>query len=46
MKADGKKSVGIKAYNDGYNIKAVPSKKLRVYMESDYNFMKDLKEGE
>lgn len=46
MKADGKKSVGIKAYNDGYNIKVVPSKKLRVFMESDYSFMKDLKAGE
>ena len=46
MKADGKKSVGIKAYNDGYNIKVVPSKKLRVFMESDYSFMKDLKTGE
>ena len=46
MKKDGKKSVGIKAYNSGYNIKLVPSKKLRVFMESDYSFMGDLKEGE
>ena len=46
LKADGKKSVGIRAYEEGYNIKVVPSKKLRVYMESDYSFMKDLKEGE
>lgn len=46
MKNDGKKSVGIKAYNEGYNIKIVPSKKLRVFMESDYSFMQSLENGE
>ena len=46
MKKDGKKSVGIKAYNAGYNIKIVPSKKLRVFMESDYSFMQSLENGE
>ena len=46
MKKDGKKSVGIKAYEDGYNIKVVPSKRLRVFLKSDYSFMSELKDGE
>lgn len=46
MKKDGKKSVGVKAFNGGYNIKLVPSKKKRVFMESDYSLLLELKEGE
>ena len=36
MKEDGLKSVGIK-HLDSYDILKVPSKKLRVYMDSDYS---------
>lgn len=39
MKEDGKKSVGIKAVEDGYNIIEIPSKKLTVYMNSDYSIL-------
>lgn len=46
MKEDGKKSVGIKAIDDGYNIKIIPSKKKRFYMDSDYSCLLDLQEGE
>lgn len=46
MKADGKKSVGIKAVEEGYRIIEIPSKKLRVFMESDYSILKELKEGD
>lgn len=46
MKKDGKKSVGIKAVEEGYNIKIIPSTKLRVFMESDYTFLMELKDGE
>ena len=46
MKKDGKKSVGIKAIQEGYNIKIVPSIKKRVFMESDFSVLMSLKEGE
>jgi hypothetical protein len=46
MKADGKKSVGLRSIKEGYNIIEIPSKKLRVYMDSDYSCLRDLKEGE
>ena len=46
MKEDGKKSVGIKALEEGYNIIEIPSKKLRVFTDSDYSVLQDLKEGE
>ena len=46
MKADGKKSVGLKSVEEGYNIIEIPSKKLRTYMDSDYSCLADLKEGE
>lgn len=36
MKEDGLKSVGIK-HLDSYDILKIPSKKLRVYMDSDYS---------
>ena len=37
MKADGKKSVGLKAIQEGYNIKIIPSQKKRVFMDSNYS---------
>ena len=46
MKDDGKKSVGLKAVKEGYRIIEIPSKKLRVFMDSDYTILKDLKEGD
>lgn len=46
MKNDGKKSVGIKAVEEGYNIIEVPTKKLIHYMKCDLSFMLNLKEGE
>lgn len=46
MKLEGKKSVGIKALEDGYNIKMIPSIKKRVFMDSDYSCLMDLQEGE
>lgn len=46
MKKDGKKSVGIKALEEGYRIIEIPSEKLRVFMNSDYTILKDLKEGD
>lgn len=45
MKKDGKKSVGIRSIKEGYNIIEIPSKKKRVYMESDYSCLADLEEG-
>ena len=46
LKQDGKKSVGIKAFEEGYNIKIIPSVKKRVFLDSDYSLLKDLKENE
>lgn len=47
MKKDGKKSVGLKAIEDGYRIVEIPSTKLRVFLESDYTYLvSELKEGE
>lgn len=46
LKKDGKKSVGLKAIEEGYNIKVIPSTKKRVFMDSDYSCLKLLKEGE
>lgn len=46
MKSDGKKSVGLKAIEEGYNIKIIPSQKKRVYMDSDYSCLCDLEDGE
>jgi hypothetical protein len=42
---DGEKSIGLrmidpeKPYKKAYNIITIPSKKLRAFMESDYNFL-------
>ena len=46
MKADGKKSVGLRSIEEGYNIIEIPSQKMRVYMNSDYSCLANLKEGE
>lgn len=46
MKEDGKKSVGLKAVDEGYRIIEVPSKKLRVFMDSDYTILRNLEEGD
>ena len=46
LKRDGKKSVGIKAVEEGYNIIEIPSVKKRVFCDSDYSVLLNLKEGE
>lgn len=47
MKQDGKKSVNInKSFDEGYNIKEIPSIKKRIFCDSDYSILKDLKDGE
>ncbi len=46
MKDKGLKSVGIKAINDGWNIKILPSDKVRVFMQSNYSILKNLVDGE
>lgn len=43
---EGKKSVGIKAFEEGYRIIEIPSKKLRVFMDSDYTVLMNTEEGE
>lgn len=44
MKKDGEKSVGLRSL-DKYKIVEIPSKKLKVYMESDYSVLSNLEEG-
>ncbi len=46
MKEKGKKSVGIKAIEEGYNIKVIPSVKKKVFMDSDYSCLLNLVDGE
>ena len=46
MKEEGKKSVGLKAIEEGYNIKIIPSIKKKVFMDSDYSCLLELKDGE
>lgn len=46
MKEDGKKSVGLKAVEEGYRIIDIPAKKLLRYMECDYSCLMELAEGE
>ena len=46
MKNDGKKSVGLKAIEEKYNIKIIPSIKKRTYMDSDYSCLLALNDGE
>ena len=51
MVADGEKSIGLrmidnkKPYKKMYNIIRIPSKKLRTFMESDYNFLVEVLNG-
>ena len=44
MKKDGKKSVGIKAIEEGYNIIQIPSVEKRIFMDSDYSCLLNLKD--
>lgn len=46
LKAEGKKSVGIKAFDDGYNIYEIPVVKKRVFLKADYSILMTLKDGE
>ena len=46
MKEDGKKSVGLKAVEEGYRIIEIPSESMRVFMKSDYTVLKNLEEGD
>lgn len=47
MKLDGKKSFNIKDLNSSkYRIIVIPSKKKRVYMDSDYSILTSLEEGD
>ena len=47
MKADYKKSVNVKMLDDkSYNIVEIPSVKKRVFLDSDYSCLLNLKEGE
>ena len=47
MKADDKKSVNVKMLDDkSYNIVEIPSVKKRVFLDSDYSCLLNLKEGE
>lgn len=49
---DGEKSIGLrmidnkKPYKKVYNIITIPSEKLRVFMESDYNYLVEVLNGE
>jgi len=46
MKQDGKKSVNIRTIeNEEYEYIDIPSKKKRVFMDSDYSILKSLPEG-
>lgn len=46
MMKDGKKSVGLKAVEEGYRIIEIPSEKIRVFMESDYTILRELNDGD
>jgi Holliday junction resolvase len=52
MRADGEKSIGLrmidskKPYKKAYNIITIPSEKLRVFMETDYNYLVEVLNGE
>ena len=45
LKKDGEKSIGIRHLED-YNIYTIPSVKKRVFMDSDYSILLNLKDGE
>ena len=52
MRLDGEKSIGLrmidekKPYKKSYNILTLPSKKLRAFMETDYNYLVEVLNGE
>ena len=47
MIKDGKKSIGIKMLTDkSYNIIEIPSEKKRIYLDSDYTVLMNLKDDE
>jgi hypothetical protein len=47
MKNNGEKSFNIKMLTDkSYNIIEIPSEKKRVYLDSDYTVLMNLKDGE
>lgn len=46
MKEDGKKSVGLKAVEEKYKIYIIPGVKKRVFIEGDYSFLHNLKDGQ
>ena len=47
MKKDGKKSFNVKDIDNGiYRIIMIPSKKKRVYLDSDYTILTTLEEGD
>ena len=47
LKKDDKKSVNVKMLQDkSYNIIEIPSVKKRVFLDSDYSILADLKDGE
>lgn len=47
MKEDNKKSVNVnKSIEEGYNIIEIPSVKKRIFCDSDYSVLLNLKEGE
>lgn len=45
LKESGEKSIGIRHLDD-YNIYVIPSTKKRVFMDSDYSLLLNLKDGE
>ena len=51
MRLDGEKSIGLrmidekKPYKKSYNIITLPSKKLRTFMETDYNYLVEVLNG-
>ena len=45
LKENGEKSIGIRHLTE-YNIKEIPSVKKRVFMDSDYSILLNLKDGE
>jgi Holliday junction resolvase len=51
MRFDGEKSIGLrmidskKPYKKSYNIITLPSKKLRTFMETDYNYLVEVLNG-
>lgn len=46
MLADGKKSVGVRSFNEGYRLIKLPSDKIRVLMKTDYTPLLDLVDGD